>query len=85
MSAKYRYFKATNGERTYFRRTGSFAFKSARLDGPYVSFSKGEVSPGAMAAVEIDKAEYLRLVAMKAERTRHSAPWQSYVLNSQLA
>lgn len=80
-----RYFKATDGTRTFFRASGSFVFASANLNSYTPAFSSAAPGPFTVPAVEIDRAEYNRLHAIKTQRTTQAYPCESYVLNSQLA
>lgn len=69
-----RYYKATDGGRTYFRSTQSRAYRSLTIGrAGTIGFSGSEPSQvrGGMAAypaVEITKAEYAALVKAKAAR-----------------
>lgn len=64
-----RYFKATDGEITAFRRSATRVYKSAAGFGPKASISfSAYLQCGWVPTVEIDKAEYEHLVALKAER-----------------
>lgn len=71
-----RYYKATDGGRTYFRSTQSRAYRSLTISpAGTIGFSglepsqlAGRQNSGAYPAVEITKAEYTALVKAKAAR-----------------
>jgi hypothetical protein len=84
-----RFFKATDGDVTVFRASDTKVYQSATKDRWTISFSSKPAGLGAMPAVEITKAEYTALVALKQARVqasggRHSdggAPGDSWVAN----
>lgn len=81
-----RYFKFTDGERTFFRATKTKVYVSGKFDNGWVGFSSKPASLGTFPAVEIDKAEYDRLTALKAVRVadqRFVSPQDSWVLNKE--
>jgi hypothetical protein len=70
-----RYFKATNGELTFFRRSARRVYRSITISpGGTIGFSSLDPSRppsaayGIYPAAEIGKAEYEALVRAKAER-----------------
>lgn len=65
-----RYFKATDGERTYFRASSTRVYLSLGFDrGGSPTFSANPPSKThPHAVVEIDKVEYNNLVKLKMER-----------------
>lgn len=93
-----RYFKASDGNVTVFRQSGSRLYRSALIrwhSGKQqcnaISFSAALADPqcGRVAAAEIDKAEFDRLRAIKAARLasrgqQFSSPQDSWVLNSEI-
>jgi hypothetical protein len=88
-----RYFKATDGKTTFFRASDTRVYASAQKTTGSVSFSAGPPGFGWVPAVEITKAEYEALVALKNARleavygeggSRYSPPYFSWVCNSQL-
>lgn len=87
MTKTTRYFKFTDGERTFFRATKTRVYLSGKLDAYGIGFSGKPASLGTFPAVEIDKPEYDRLTAIKAKRlgaieARYVSPGDSWVLNS---
>lgn len=90
-----RYFSATDGKITVFRASDSRVYQSATKSGWGISFSAKPAALGAMPAVEITKAEYNALVALKQARVRagnvgghHAdggAPSDSWVSNEALS
>jgi predicted SprT family Zn-dependent metalloprotease len=84
-----RYFKATDRDITVFRASDTKVYRSATKTGRSISFSSAPAGLGAMSAVEITKAEYTALVALKQARVQASggrhddggAPSDSWVAN----
>lgn len=66
-SIRTRYFKATDGKITGFRASHR-QYVIANLTGFVAWSSSTAMRPGWVPATEIDKAEYNRLVALKAQR-----------------
>jgi hypothetical protein len=82
-----RYYKFTDGERTYFRASKR-QYQSGWASQARSGFSGSPVPIGQYPAVEIDKAEYERLNALKAKRLagcRFVSASDSWVLNAEAA
>lgn len=63
-----RYFAATYQGKTYFRASDTRVYQSLTFTREGGSYWGMSAKPGPIAVREIDKAEYLALVARKAER-----------------
>lgn len=76
-----RYFKADDGERTYFRATKTKAYAGLKPDRyNYRAWTSGAYQ---WPAVEITKGEYDRLNAAK--QPGRAAPQDSWVLSAEIA
>jgi hypothetical protein len=66
-----RFFKATIGEKVYFRASDSRVYASATVDGRYGGLTiSSSAKPGWSPATEIDKVEYNRLVTLKVQELK---------------
>jgi hypothetical protein len=73
MSKSTRYFKATIGERVYFRASETRVYASAQMiNGRSLGFSGKPAALGASPCTEITKAEYAQLIALKQQRVIES-------------
>lgn len=73
MSKSTRYFKATIGERVYFRASETRVYASAQMiNGRSLSFSSKPAALGASPCTEISKAEYAQLTELKQARMQEA-------------
>lgn len=80
-----RYFKATDGERTYFRASPSMPYQSLTPIAPGQRWAMHLHARGQFPVVEIDAAEFRTLTLLKKLRAPGaSAPRHSWIFNAQL-
>lgn len=89
MANPIRYFSATDGVRTCFRASSTMAYVSGECQekvwtGQVTYHTRFSKAPGLWPAKEITKAEFNQLMTLKQARTKQTAPWASWIMNSSL-
>jgi hypothetical protein len=82
-----RYFKATDGQRTYFRASPTRIYQSLSVDPtrPVIwGWTLHRHANGRYPAVEITREEYVRLCAIKNKDHTYTAPRHSFIDNATL-